>query len=212
MKKKMIFAGFAAVMVLAMVTWAVQEDPGNGAPSGSHYNLNIIAVPDEKAADPEGNDITPGNGHRIFVLFDEKCRILLQEGDFAVIDYDGTDGVAKFRLPAPDPENDGTTTYEVYVRGLGKPAKKGEDNPYANIEPGFIDGDGNEWYSTETVTVERKKGQNKFVNVTNKLLYVYVDGQRYPLFCEELWQFFWDYDNHGLKLCQMRFYPVPEEE
>src|SRR6058998_3481249 len=35
---------------------------GNGAPSGSHYNLNIIGVPKNKTADMNNND-----GHRIFV-------------------------------------------------------------------------------------------------------------------------------------------------
>jgi len=35
---------------------------GNGAPSGSHYNLNIIGVPKDKTADMNNND-----GHRIFV-------------------------------------------------------------------------------------------------------------------------------------------------
>jgi hypothetical protein len=36
---------------------------GNGAPSGSHYTLNIIGVPKVKTADMTGN-----NGGRIFVL------------------------------------------------------------------------------------------------------------------------------------------------
>src|SRR5262249_60391823 len=36
---------------------------GNGAPSGSHYTLNIIGVPKGKTADMTGN-----NGSRIFVL------------------------------------------------------------------------------------------------------------------------------------------------
>src|SRR5206468_1429370 len=35
---------------------------GNGAPSGTHYNLNIIGVPKDKTASLTGND-----GHRIFV-------------------------------------------------------------------------------------------------------------------------------------------------
>ena len=35
---------------------------GNGAPSGSHFNLNIIGVPKDKTADMNNND-----GHRIFV-------------------------------------------------------------------------------------------------------------------------------------------------
>ena len=32
--------------------------------------------------------------------------------------------------------------------------------------------------------------------------------QRYGLFDNALWEYFWDYDNHGLKHIQLRFYPV----
>src|SRR5437879_6875186 len=44
------------------VTTASVATTGNGAPSGSHYNLNIIGVPKDKTADMNNND-----GHRIFV-------------------------------------------------------------------------------------------------------------------------------------------------
>jgi hypothetical protein len=73
---------------------------GNYAPSGPHYNLNIIGVPKEKTA-----DMTQDNGHVIFVgLGDEtngkKTKILLSKGDdFVVTDKNGTDGRAGFQLP-----------------------------------------------------------------------------------------------------------------
>jgi hypothetical protein len=38
---------------------AIQFGRGNGAPTGSHYNLNIIGVPKDKDADMTGN-----SGHR----------------------------------------------------------------------------------------------------------------------------------------------------
>ncbi len=169
--------------------------------------MNIIGVAKDKNAD-DGD--TNGNGHRIFVKLEGNTRILLTEGDFAVLDYDGTDGVAKFQLPNPDEDDDGITTYSVYVRGLGKL------NGSATIKPGIVDENGDEYYSAETVTVMRTKN-SKFVNVSRELLYVYVDltdddvdnPVRYPLFSEELWEYFWDYDNNGLKLCQLRFYEVP---
>src|SRR3989442_8514623 len=44
------------------VSTASVATTGNGAPSGSHYNLNIIGVPKDKTADMNNND-----GHRIFV-------------------------------------------------------------------------------------------------------------------------------------------------
>ena len=49
---------------------AAVTETGNGAPSGAHYNLNIIGVPKDKSADMTGN-----NGHRMFVKPDGKTRI-----------------------------------------------------------------------------------------------------------------------------------------
>ena len=62
-----------------------------------------------------------------------------------------------------------------------------------------------------------------FENVSKELLYIYadIDGDgvldRVPLFDESLLGYFWDYDNNGLKVLQLRFYeeattvPLPEE-
>ena len=33
----------------------------------------------------------------------------------------------------------------------------------------------------------------------------------YPLFDNALEDYFWSYDNNGLKLLQLRFYPVPTD-
>ena len=58
-------------------------------------------------------------------------------------------------------------------------------------------------------------GQKTFQNVTKEMLYVYavLPGQttvsRVPLFDSRLQDFFWNYDNNGLKLAQFRFYPLP---
>ena len=87
---------------------------GNGAPKGAHYNLNIIGV-------PKGKTMSSGSGNVIFVPETGSTKILLSEGPFDVLDKNGTDGSAAFQLPNPDPENDGTTTYSVLARALGKP-------------------------------------------------------------------------------------------
>jgi len=68
---------------------------GNGGPSGAHYNLNVIGVPKNKSANFSG-----GNGGRIFVDLSGTTRINLTEGDFSVLDANGTDGTAAFQLPA----------------------------------------------------------------------------------------------------------------
>jgi len=63
-----------------------------------------------------------------------------------------------------------------------------------------------------TLTLERSKGKSTFDNVTKYLLYIYadIDGDgvldRVPLFDSSLTGYFWDYDNQGLKLAQLRFY------
>lgn len=181
---------------------------GNGAPSGTHYNLNIIGVKNDKTA-----DMTVSNGHVIFVNEFGKTAIQLQEGPFDVLDANGTDGKAAFQLPCPDPENDGITTYSVYVRALGKPGGSSTVTPY------IVDSDGTTWYSTANVTVKREKGKSTFTNVSKELLYVYADltddgidnPVRIPLFGDKAYEYFWDYDNNGLKLAQFRFYPIPTD-
>ena len=154
------------------------------------------------------------NGHRIFVKLMGKTRILLQEGDFAVIDADGTDGTATFQLPAPGDVVSGTdyvpenAEYNVYIRALGKP------DGTADMWSGFLDEYGNEWLSLEVINLSRGKGKSSFEDVTKELTTIYVDmdadgtPERYKLFDEELWTYFWDYDNNGLKIVQLRFYPV----
>src|SRR5687767_10014946 len=88
---------------------------GNGAPSGAHYNLNIIGVPKDKSADFSG-----GNGGRIFVDLVGSTKINLTEGSYQVMDANGTDGTAAFRLPNPD-NGTGQLAYSVWVRAGGKP-------------------------------------------------------------------------------------------
>ena len=61
------------------------EDPGNGAPSGAHYNLNVIGM------DRDADDSNTNNGRRIFVDLNGNTRITLTEGDFGVIDHNGLD-------------------------------------------------------------------------------------------------------------------------
>src|SRR5689334_15021270 len=113
-----VTVGLALAAALALFTVAnVSAATGNGAPSGAHYNLNIIGVPKDKSADMTGD-----NGHRIFVKLGGNTKINLAEGDtFQVLDANGTDGSASFQLPDPDPDNDGVTAYSVYARALGKP-------------------------------------------------------------------------------------------
>jgi hypothetical protein len=181
---------------------------GNGAPNGAHYNLNIIGVPKDKTATMDNN-----NGHRIFVKLWGKSKILLGEGDgFSVLDANGTDGNgAKFQLPDPDPDDDMVTQYTVFARALGQPGG------WSQTTTCFVDENGELYCSMDTLTLERGHGQQKFMNVSKELLTIYADidddgiPEQVGLFDNDTYDYFWDYDNHGLKLAQLRFYPIESD-
>ncbi len=182
---------------------AGNDSTGNGAPSGSHYTLNLIGVSKDKAAAMDGN-----NGSRIFVPLWGKAKINLSEGDFGVLDANGTDADgATFSLPNPDPDADGKTEYSVYARALGTPGGSSTTTTCAS-DPS----DGSEICSTESMVLVRGTGGSKFTNVSRQLLYVYYDldgdgeAELIPLFDDRLEDYLWDYDNKGLKLAQLRFY------
>lgn len=182
---------------------AVQGLAGNGAPSGAHFNLNIIGVPKNKSA-----EITSGG--RIFVPLTGKSRILLSEGDFAVIDGNGTDGTAAFQLPAPDADGDGTTSYSVFARALGKPGGSATLTTCATDPVS-----GEEICSADSLVAVRTSGRQKFDNVSRELLFIEADldgdgtTELVSLFDDALEGFLWDVDNQGLRLLQLRFYEVP---
>ncbi len=208
---------------------------GNGAPSGPHFQLNIIGMKKQKH-----ENIGCGEGHRIFVPLEGtksgklpvKIKLIEAPDDvtFGVIDCDGTDGSAAFMLPNPDPGVEGCTKYSVYIRPLGIPGGKAQIRTCAErcveIDPNT--GECTLWEevcSTESVYLERTKGGQKFTNVSMELLTICVEVctlydpetgecleweyKRLYLFDEELRGYFWEYDNNGLKLAQVRFYLEP---
>lgn len=210
LERMRIYATTAIVVLMISIaiaavpyTLAAKDVTGNGAPSGAHYNLNIIGVPKEKQDGTWDN-----NGHRIFVkLWGKDTKIMLVKGgSFNVIDSDGTDGKATLQLMDPYLGDTTDANFRIFVRALGKPGGS------ADMASGFIDETGNEWYSLESVTLTRNKGQSKFSDKTLELTTIFVDfdddgtAERYYLFDNELWQYFWDYDNNGLKLLQIRIY------
>ena len=179
---------------------------GNGAPSGSHYNLNIIGVDKGKTADMTGTQ-----GKSLFVALTGNTKINLTEGPFEVLDRNGTDGVAAFQLPAPDPDGGGWTSYSVWARALGKPGGSSVTTTcITDIATGDV------YCSTESMVLVRSGGQSKFRDVSKELLTVCADfdsngtcDRRISLFSDDNFLYFWSYDNSGLKLAQLRFYEVP---
>lgn len=204
--KRLIFA-LIAVLVLSAGFSSRAGATGNGAPSGPHYNLNIIGV--QKGGSASGGS----DGHTIFVSLGGNCKIDLFQGDFQVLQPNCLSSDAQFQLPNPDPTNSGTTVYSVYARVLGTPQPGG---PQANTC--FTDSTGL-YCSTYTMILPPHNAKSTFQNVSQDLLYVYyvnATGQciRVPLFGDTGTggtnpQFYWQWTNNGTKLAQLRFYQVP---
>lgn len=184
---------------------------GHGGPHGPHYNLNLIGVKKDK-----NPDMNCGQGRRIFVKLWGNTKIMLTEApegeSFEVLDCNGTDGLAKFQLPDPFPNDDLVTAYVVYARALGTPGG------WSHTTLCAVDEEGDTVCSGEYLELKRTKGTApKFINATKYLLTLCVDidddgdMERVGLFDDALEGYFWDYDNHGLKLAQLRFYPAISE-
>jgi len=178
---------------------------GNTLPvSGNHYNLNIIGTDNVGA-------VGDSQGHTMFVLLNGKTKVLMTQdlnGEFKVTDRDGTDGSASFNI-APG-------KYNIYARALGKPGGNTKIDAWGE----FTDAqDGTSLQLIGYVDITRTKGTSKWVNI-NSLFYadvtlcvevndlgecvkkvVYDD---YWIF--ELLNYWWEYNNKGLKLLQVRFY------
>ena len=203
LKTTLLAAGAAAALLVSGAPGLTLT--GNGAPSGAHYTLNLIGVPKDKTADMTGN-----NGRRIFVPEFGGTKINLTEGDFGVLDANGTDqNGASFALPDPDPDGDGVTAYSVYARALGKPGG-------SSVTTTCFDEAGETWCSTESMVLVRSTGKSTFRNVSKELLSLCLDldgdgtcDTREFLFDRDLADYYWQYDNSGLKLAQLRFYEVP---
>jgi len=207
----MIGAVLAPVAVLAQA-----DQTGNGSQPGSHYTLNILGKTDCTPA-----DTNPNQGHTIQVLLvggqkasdingttnnlltiDRRNKIFLQPGDdFQVLDGNGCDG-ALFMLPT-------NICYKVYARGLGKPGG------YADITTCAIDSNGTTNITDDVVvcstsanTIRLDRTKKKFIDVTDELTTITIGTTTVPIFDSSLYGYFWNYDNHGLRLAQIRFYPV----
>ena len=219
MKNKYILGiALVAIMVLSLVAFVPgamaakptstepeQDYKGNGAPSGSHYTLNILGKVDTKDWDPSHLD----NGKRIFVRLDKtgvvRTRILLvpapkNDNVFKVLDADGTDGKAIFQLP--DEYIGEEYAYYIYLRALGTPGG------HVEIITATCDDTDGTMGCIEYNTIQVSRGNNGVAKFSEKSLELTTFGD-YSLFHPSNLNYFWMYDNHGLRHLQMRFYPKP---
>jgi hypothetical protein len=220
-------------VILGLVCTAFGALPllaGNGAPSGAHYNLNIIGV--ENGTNLP--DLTGSNRHTIFVaLFnsgDTHSNIWLTQGPFTVCDGNAFDAAhdcdtgaaignkmgAVFRLPC-DTEFPADVAcvgysqeYEIWARALGSPKLINGLPPGATITLCAFD------VATQTevcnlnenvVTLGRTKGKSTFQDVTKDLTILQSPTLgNFPLFAAGFEDWVWQYQNKGLRLAQLRFY------
>src|SRR5262249_31228229 len=132
------------------------------------------------------------------------------DGTFGVLDANGTDGAATFKLPAPG-------TYQIWARAVGTPG--GWAKVLTCAADSFLAStvctspDQTNYIYTPT----RTPGKSTFQNVTAPLTTISLDA---PITCNDgttlkstislfdpcLINYFWQYTNNGLRVLQIRFY------
>ena len=195
--------GILALLALLVPAFAFPATAVDPLPTGEHFTLNVLGK--EKVGLGIGGKV---GGSTMMVPLYGLCRINLSEGNFQVLDKDCVnDGVSAFQLPNPDPEDDGVSEYAIFVRPLGKP---GGSATFTTC----LEDDGEKWCSTENVFVARAAGYSPSTDVSREMLTVCYDRdgdgtyEREQIFDDENKDYFWQYDNNGLRLAQLRFYPM----
>ena len=188
--------------------------------SGPHYNLNIIGVPKDKTVP----DMTGSNRHTIFVPLQSGGDVsrqvkvyYLPGSEFRVIDGNATDDDrAMIEVPS---STLGDMCYDVYAFALGKPYGNAIVQAECTIDD--LVGSCTDALLQNSFSVTRIKGKPHKENISDVFRAsgcVDVDGSG---FCDtgdlefsnvwifnvpQLSEYFWDYDNNGLRLMQTRFY------
>ena len=219
--KKSLCKMFALLALSAFFVAPLSAQTGNGAPNGPHFELGIIGV-----SDPKTQPLTGSNRHTIFVGLgvnkkggDVITNIYLTQGPFAVCDGNGFDPAtacdgspvpgagngAVFQLPC-DTVTDTCLTgtsqaYTIWARALGTPGGKSVVTTCGTTDLGAV------ICSTANEVFMRGSGQQKFKDVTTTLTTIDTTLGTVSLFATGFENFFWQYDNFGLKLLQVRFYP-----
>lgn len=220
---------FLCIAALAIAVAPATAQTGNTKLSGSHYNLNIQG---KKTC--AGDDLTGSNRHTIQVLLnfsdqnyngvplvalDRRNKIFLSSGEFQVLDGNACDGDgAKFQLPG-----DVATHWNIWARALAKPGGQATMTLCGVDDMGTTsNADDVVFCNTgeDVLSLKRSTGKPQWQNVTSQLTQltacvdlnndsiVSADECRdVDLFAADLYQYFWDFDNAGLRLAQLRFYP-----
>jgi len=156
----------------------------------------------DPATDCDGIPIEVNGSGMDGAVFELPCNTNLPDGEIQLV---------------PCSDANPKLAYEVWIRELGKPHGTATMTTCAyglNPDTGLQE----RICSSENVILERLNGKgNKptFREVTNELtsLVANIDDdaalERVALFEGGLEDWLWQYDNNGLKLAQLRFYPLP---
>ena len=203
--------------------------------SGPHYELNIIGVPKNKTASLTDSNrhtifvpLETANNVKIYVTGDaDPVTDGTQCGDrFQVLDGNATDGQATLLVPC---ELGGTLSFEVYAFGLGTPGGSAGVDVLCTFQSTII-------LSPDTAAlcgvklggfdfeVKREAGKplrQPISSVFRASGCVDLGGiigtcdagdtafsNVWIFNIAELLSYYWDYDNNGLKLMKVRFYPA----
>ena len=143
-----------------------------------------------------------------------------EDGEFAILDRDATDGLARILVPNTIGE-DSDDGVDVFIRILGK--------PYACMAIDGVAYDADQassgmWYYSGHVTLNRKSGKSVFQNINDLFDVWYCDTWTFNL-TTEVWEctdsnieeisvfsdvfeeYFWDIQNFGSRIVQVRLYP-----
>lgn len=167
---------------------------------------------------------------------DARCDAWRQshDGGFGVIDANATDGDgAILALPDPCADADALTActpgYRVFARAHG-PGGSATITTCADETGTGFDGTDDVWCGSNGITMYAKGSSRKAIEITDNVLHmaITVDGTTDPelagclgtslegaesvnvsLFDSCFENYFWNYDNNGLKLLEVRFYFAP---
>lgn len=207
-------------------------------PNGGHYNLNIIGVEKAKKVDMTDSSRhtifvplrTGGTlGAKIYLVpgdftvcdgnaFDNatNCsgeQIAAEGAVFALPCNTNPDITYTDTYGCPADPAIPKASYAVWARALGKPGGKADMMTCATQ----VNEDGTtelECATDNVLNLERLKGKSPWMPATSQLSTLVADIdedgelETVALFANGFQDFFWSYANNGLRLAQIRFYPL----
>ncbi len=225
------------LVLIVMALTAIPMFAGTINLNGPHYNLNIVGKTNCAGSDLTGSNrhvievllnggdnATQLNGSNASSI-SKVNKIFLSgstDGSFQVLDGNACDGTgAQFQLPVTcTVAADGTqvcsfTSYQIWARALGTPGGSAVMTTCAVSTMGTTSTADDQVVCSTLNTADalvRKNGTPVWKNVTTELTTISgtINGVQVtiPIFDNSLYDYFWNYDNTGLRLAQLRFYPI----